>query len=559
MRALGIDLGTTYSATAIVDEAGRPVLLKNSLGELTTPSVVLFETNAAGDEPIVGSVAKRLAGSRPDDVVQYVKRHMGDSSWVYDSPAGDEFRPEEISAILLKALVADAERALSEEIRDVVITVPAYFDDARRTATKQAGAIAGLNVLRVLNEPTAAALSYGLSAEEDGYVLVYDLGGGTFDVTILGVEGKSFKVLATDGDRNLGGFDWDNTLMKLVVTELESVHGVTDFYDHLDAVADLRERCEQAKRALSDVEETSVQLSFRGQHFGVTITREQFEVASNTLLKRTRELVEDTLDESGLDWHEISAVLLVGGSTRMPAVTTMLQGLTGQTAAHGVDPDAAVALGAAIQAALEVEGDAQGALLGVTIEDVTSIALGSRALDEEYKQRNWTIIPKNTRVPASGMRSFTTTGPRSRIYIDVTQGDDPDPDFVSVVGEGYVDLEEEWPEGTDFAVVFRYDIDQTVTVEVYRLPSEEYVGAFEIDRVANLDAEGVAEATSRVAALVQSLPASQPTDTPVSNPQAPTAAPISTTAAVPLVSPHQSATSHIHDTVAPVQNAHTHF
>ena len=532
MRAIGIDLGTTYSAAAVVDETGRPKILANSLGDATTPSVVLFESSGHTDSPIVGEAAKRLAGSRPDDIVQYVKRHMGDSSWVYDAPSGAEYRAEEVSAIILRALVRDAEAALGEEVRDVVITVPAYFDDARRTATKQAGAIAGLNVLRVLNEPTAAALSFGLTAEKDGYVLVYDLGGGTFDVTILGIEGKNFTVLATDGDRNLGGFDWDNAIMRFVIDELEQTHGITDFTDDLGAVADLRERCEQAKRALSDVESTAIQLSYRGQHYGIPLTREQFEASSKTLLKRTQELVEDTLDESGLDWNEIDTVMLVGGSTRMPAVSALLERLSGQAAVAGVDPDQAVALGAAIQAGLEsADLHPGGRLTDVVVEDVTSIALGSLALDANNDQKNWVIIAKNTPIPASGVEHFTTMGPRQQIFVSVTQGDDPEPEFVSVIGEGSVQLEEEWPTGTDFAVVYRYDIDQTVTVEVYRLPEESYVGAFEIDRAANLTEAGVVDAASRLNTLeVTSAGIPETTVLPV-------AAPLTSPVAAPLVSP----------------------
>lgn len=529
-----------------MDESGRPRILRNTLGELTTPSVVLFETEDGTDAPIVGAQAKRVAGSRPDDIVQYVKRHMGDSSWVYDSPAGEEYRAEEVSAIILSALVREAEEALGEPIRDVVITVPAYFDDARRTATKQAGSIAGLNVLRVLNEPTAAALSFGLSADRDGYVLVYDLGGGTFDVTILGIEGRNFTVLATDGDRNLGGFDWDNALMKLVVDELEGEHGVSEFYDDLDAVAALREKCEQAKRALSDSDATSIQVSFHGRHLGVTVTREQFEEASRRLLRRTQELVEDTMDESGLDWDDITTVMLVGGSTRMPAVRGLLERLSGQQPTDGVDPDEAVALGAAIQAGMESsERETLDQLSDVVIEDVTSIALGALAVDVDGDKsvKNWVVIPKNTAVPAVGMDTFSTRAPRREITVEVTQGDDPDPEFVTVIGTGRIVLEEEWPENTDFAVVYRYDIDQTVTVEVYRLPEESYAGAFEIDRPANLSEESVAEASSRLREVLMSEPksASQVSAEPLTDPSSqPSVAPLAVPVASTLVSPVQA-------------------
>ena len=502
-RSVGIDLGTTYSAVAVVDESGAPVILRDAEGRATTPSVVLFETVEGADAPVVGHAAKQQAGVRPDDVVQHVKRHMGDPSWRFDSPADEQYRPEEISAFILRALVQRAEVALGETIRDVVITVPAYFDDSRRTATRQAGEIAGLNVLRVLNEPTAAALSYGVAAQADEITVVYDLGGGTFDVSILGIEGNDFAVLATEGDRNLGGFDWDNALIKLVVQELEDRHGVRDFYDDLDAVAALRERAEQAKRELSTSDSAEILVVHGGAERRVTITREQFETATRSLVRRTQELVEDTLDAAGIGWSDVSTVVLVGGSTRMPAIRSLIERLSGLTPVEGVDPDQAVALGAAIQAALVGGGEAPAGLADVRIADVTSHALGTLALDDDDDQRNWVIIEKNAKVPAQGVNVLTTMGPRTQLRVTVTQGDDPDPDFVTVIGVGIVDLDEEWPAGVDFAVVYRYDVDQTVTVEIYRLPGDEYVGAFAIERVANLTAEKVEEAIDRIDRLAE--------------------------------------------------------
>lgn len=500
--ALGIDLGTAYSAVAVMQPTGTPVVLPNREGEPITPSVVLFKNSKGKDAPVVGAAAKRQAALRPDDVVQYVKRYMGDSSWRFDSSNDESYRPEEISAIILRELVNDAAERLGEAIENVVITVPAYFDDSRRTATKQAGTIAGLNVLRVLNEPTAAALSYGLSADRDGIVLVYDLGGGTFDVTILGIENRSFEVLATDGDRNLGGFDWDNAIMNLVAAELESSHGVTGLFDDIEAVATLREKAEQAKRALSASQRTSIQLSLDAGHFSVDITRDRFEQASKSLLKRTQELVEDTIDDSGLAWDDIDQVLLVGGSTRMPAVRDLLVRLSGKEPVKGVDPDQAVALGAAIQAELCREDDGSPALSGVSIQDVTSQGLGTSACDTQTGEMgNVVIIPKNTPIPTSGEQVFSYPVPITEMNIDLTQGDDTDLDFVTEIGRGVIQLGEEWPAGTDFRMVYHYDIDQTVTVEVFRLPEDTFAGAFAIDRVANLDETAVGEAALKLSTL----------------------------------------------------------
>lgn len=501
-RAVGIDLGTTYSAVAVVDDNGYPTIVPTARGSRTTPSVVLFESVAGADAPLVGSSAKDKASTRTDDVVQYVKRHMGDPSWRFDSATGAQYRPEEVSAIILRALVHEAEQTLGEPIHDVVITVPAYFDDSRRTATKHAGTIAGLNVLRVLNEPTAAALSFGISTDEDGIVLVYDLGGGTFDVTILGIEGTAFAVLATDGDRNLGGFDWDNAIMKYVVSELESAHLVTDIYDDIDAVAALREAAEEAKRALSSAGATEIAISYRGERYTVPLSREKFEALTKSLLRRTQDLVEDTLDASGLEWDDISSVLLVGGSTRMPAVRALVRRLSGREAADGVDPDEAVALGAAIQAALESTAEvAPASIRGVTIADVTSHALGTIALDDDDQPRNFVVIDKNTEVPAAGSRVLATVRPATELYVTITQGDDPDLEFTTEIGSGVITLEEEWPADTHYALIYRYDVDQTVNVEVYRLPDELAIGSFAIDRVANLDAATVEKAAEKLASL----------------------------------------------------------
>ena len=244
--AIGIDLGTTNSAIAVVRPDGRPEILKNREGAATTPSVVLFQDFGGGDEPLVGEQAKRQAGINPTDVVQHVKRYMGDASWRFDSESGAQYSPEEVSAIVLKRLKEDAELALGASVTDAVITVPAYFDDSRRIATKHAGQIAGLNVLRVLNEPTAAALSYGVENNSGGHVLVYDLGGGTFDVTILRIAGAEFEVVATDGDRNLGGFDFDNVLMNYLNDELKK-QGAPDSFEDVSLMVQLREQAEDVK------------------------------------------------------------------------------------------------------------------------------------------------------------------------------------------------------------------------------------------------------------------------------------------------------------------------
>ena len=302
----------------------------------------------------MGEQAKRQAGINPTDVVQHVKRYMGDASWRFDSESGAQYSPEEVSAIVLKRLKEDAELALGASVTDAVITVPAYFDDSRRIATKHAGQIAGLNVLRVLNEPTAAALSYGVENNSGGHVLVYDLGGGTFDVTILRIAGAEFEVVATDGDRNLGGFDFDNALMNYLNDELKK-QGAPDSFEDVSLMVQLREQAEDVKKSLSTVPATNAYVTIHGRSYRVPVNRGIFDAQIAGLLRRTEEILEDVLQEAQLTWAHIDKVLLVGGSTRMPAVRQMLEKVTGKTPELGVNPDEAVALGAAIQAALESE------------------------------------------------------------------------------------------------------------------------------------------------------------------------------------------------------------
>lgn len=511
-RAIGIDLGTTYSAVAVLDAAGRGTVLNNSEGENTTPSVVFFSESEGKDEPVVGTMAKHMAATSPDDVVQFVKRHMGDPNWRFDSTSGQTYTAEEISAIILKRLKQDAELALGEPVTDAVITVPAYFDDARRTATKQAGKMAGLNVMRVLNEPTAAAISYGLDAEKNGTVLVYDLGGGTFDVTALRIDNLNFEVLGTDGDRNLGGFDFDNALMKLIADDVAKQGGeglLSDF----EATADLREKAEMAKRALSNVAKTNVFITYQGKNYKVSVSRKDFEKATESLLNRTRELVEDVLDETELTWNDIDYLLLIGGSTRMPMVREMMEKLSGKTPESNVNPDEAVALGAAIQAMLEVANgvgntNTDGTVpmpshgTDIVIQDVTSQALGVLVLDSQTGQmKNSVMIPRNAKIPGSFSDEFSTVSDnQTEIRVQVTQGDDPDPQFVVILGESTLHIPP-YPAGAPIRTTYHYDIDQTVQIEVTDLTSGQSLGSFEIDRSANLNDEQVAAATDKISRM----------------------------------------------------------
>ena len=502
--AVGIDLGTTNSAVSVVRPTGKPEVLKNKEGDSITPSVVLFQSFGGPDEPLVGEQAKRQAAAFPDDIVQHVKRYMGDPSWRFDSSSGAQYSAEEVSAIILKRLKEDAEIALGEEVTDAVITVPAYFDDARRTATKQAGQIAGLNVLRVLNEPTAAALSYGIDADANGTVLVYDLGGGTFDVTILKIAGTEFEVIATDGDRNLGGFDFDNALMSYLNEELKK-QGAPDALEDIALMASLREKAEFAKKALSTVPKTNVQFSANDQHYRVPLTREEFNEVTQSLMVRTQELVADVLEASKLTWDDIDKVLLVGGSTRMPAVRELVEQMSGKSPELDVNPDEAVALGAAIQATLEGDIEVSTEQVGskatvesflggpVHISDVTSQALGVILIEADgVTEFNQVMIERNTKVPAkTELKTKTAYDRQTAVHVKVTQGDERDPQNVTTV----------YPKGSPLRVSYEYDVDQTVVVEVYDLTANKSLGTIKIERVANLGEGELGEMEQKIGGM----------------------------------------------------------
>lgn len=505
-RSIGIDLGTTYCAVAILEDTGEPEILPNRDGENITPSVVLFQAFDGRDEPLVGTMAKHSAVGAPDDVVQFVKRNMGDPAWRFESTAGTTYSAEEVSGIILRRLKEDAELALGEPVKDAVITVPAYFDDARRVATRQAGEIAGLNVLRVLNEPTAAALSFGLDTAAEGTVLVYDLGGGTFDVTLMRIAGGEFDVLGTGGDRNLGGFDFDNRLMEHIAAKLEE-QGGPDMLESNAQVAALREKAELAKRSLTTVTSTSVHVSVDGTPYRVTVERSEFERITADLLNRTRDLTQAVLDEASVAWSGLDHILLVGGSTRMPMVRNLVERLAGRAAERSVHPDEAVALGAAIQAAIE-DVASSGADIEVfaaqapVIADVTSQSLGVIQLDgDSSREVNTVVIPRNSKIPAKlSVDGFTVVDGQTSINVQVTEGDDTDPRYVVEIGSKELPIPP-YPKGSPVRVSYAYDIDQTVFVELTDLTAGRSLGTFTLDRRANLTDDQLRESAGKVASL----------------------------------------------------------
>ena len=503
-KVVGIDLGTTFSAIAHVnDDYGQWEIIPNAEGDRTTPSVILFADNNV----VVGKIAKQQAKAMPDQIVEFVKREMGKPVGISESENefsfefdGKAYSAEELSALIIEKLKKDAEARLKTEITDAVITVPAYFMDAERQATRNAGEIAGLNVLRVLNEPTAAALTYGLGQQgNDQTVFVFDLGGGTFDVTIMKISESKLEMIATDGDHRLGGKDWDDRIITYVADMFETEHGVNPLDDNF-AYQSLQLESISVKEFLSTLDVSSVLCQYDGKSSNVELTREQFEELTADLLERCRQTCENVLSEKEMTWDDIDTVLLVGGSTRMPMIQNMLTNISGKEInPTEVNPDDTVALGAAIDGVIrQFEEITRGDSATSTAEDISDGAIdriiglrGTKKIevidgathnmgltpvkdvDGQHKQYIHVMIPKMTRIPCEVVsEDFGTIEPnQDNILIEIVEGLEQDqfkdeiPEFEAFkLGECILDLPPNLPQGTTIKVTFKYNLDQTLEV-----------------------------------------------------------------------------------------------
>ena len=503
-RAVGIDLGTTLSKLAYLDEGGHPVLVPNAEGELLTPSVVAF----AKANIMVGRDALREVLSNPARAVLHVKRQMGNPKWRFKVD-GETYTPETISALILKKLKQDAELHIGP-IHKAVITVPAYFDDARRKATEDAGTVAGLQVLDIVNEPTASALAYGLSkGAEDGVFLVYDLGGGTFDVTVIEKTGQELITLATDGDVELGGKDWDDRLVAFLAEKFIHEFG-DDPREDPRALSYLAISSEEAKKTLSRRADANVPVSYKGHWGNYQVTREEFESLTEDLLAVTQLTTEMVLEEAGITWKSVSKIIPTGGSTRMPAVMKLLDKVSGRKVKTEVPVDEAVAQGAAIHAAIcdlksgdrirEISLEAAARLGQIHTVDVAAHALGLIIKDARtLLYRNDVLLPKNTRLPASITKNFqTAVDGQTKILLQVVQGDAPDPAANITIGQVEVTgLPPGRPAGALVKVTYSYDRKGRIHVAAEDQASGKGVAA-EITRTAGLSAPEVAAEAQRL-------------------------------------------------------------
>ena len=481
-KAVGIDLGTTFSAVAHIDAYGKPQIIPNAESERITPSVVLFD----GSKAIVGTIAKNNSVAEPEKIVDFVKREMGKPKEQFHREFnGTTYSAEELSALILKKLKSDAEKYLKIPVTDAVITVPAYFNDSERTATITAGRLAGLNVLHIINEPTSAALAYGLDKlDEDQTVFVFDLGGGTFDVTLMRIAEHRLEMVATNGDHRLGGKDWDDIIVNHVAEEFDRAHGENPLLD-LQSYQDLQSRALAAKIQLSSRDRTTIVHSHNGKSIKVELTREEFESMTKHLVEKCKAICEIVMRQAQMPWSQVNKILLVGGMTRMPMVREMIAKLASVPLAEDVNPDEAVAVGAAIQAVLSLlnEEDATGEKMLpsetrqqfssrdgglIQVRNITSHTLGVVLWDEAHLEEYvFPMIKKMTSMPAVAKNSFgTATANMQRAIVRIVEGESTLPQECTPLGICDVELPPFLPKGSPVELTYEYNANQVLEVAV---------------------------------------------------------------------------------------------
>jgi len=508
-KAIGIDLGTTFSVIAHIDNYGKPQIIANAESERITPSVILFD----GSNVIVGTQAKNSAVAEPEKIVDFVKREMGKPKDQFQREFnGKAYSAEELSALIIKKLKVDAEKYLGEPVTDAVITVPAYFNDAERTASITAGQLAGLNVLQIVNEPTAAALAYGLDKlDENQTVFVFDLGGGTFDVTIMRIHEHKLEMLATNGDHRLGGKDWDDVIVNQVAEEFDRLHGEMPLLD-LHSYQDLHNRALAAKIQLSTRPRSVVVYHHGGKSVKLEFTRKQFEKDTRHLVEKCKTICEMVMQEADMKWDKIDKVLLVGGMTRMPMIREMIGKLSSVPLSDHVNPDEAVAVGAAVQGVLSLLGEESvsgektvndltrkqfssldGGLIQVT--DITSHTLGVVLWDERHlNEYVFPMIRKMTAIPAVVKNSFGTANANMmRAVVKVVEGESTIPTECTSLGICDVQLPPFLPKGSPVELTYQYNANQVLEVSVVAAGNRSNVS---IDRNTGLAPDEIEEATS---------------------------------------------------------------
>jgi len=516
-KVVGIDLGTTFSAMAHIDNYGKPQIIPNTETERITPSVIFFD----GSNVIVGTVAKNNAVAEPEKIVDFVKREIGKPKEQFHREFnGKVYSAEELSALIIKKLKADAEKYLEQRVTDAVITVPAYFNDAERTATITSGQLAGLNVLQIINEPTAAALAYGLDKlDENQTVFVFDLGGGTFDTTIMRINDHKIEMIATNGDHRLGGKDWDDVIVNLIAEEFDRLHGENPLLD-LHSYQDLHIRALSAKVQLSSRNSTTVVYHHGGKSVKLTLTRKDFEKRTRHLVEKCKTICEMVMQEAKLKWDKIDKVLLAGGMTRMPMIRQMISSFASVPMVDQLNPDEVVARGAAIQGMLSMlnEEDRSGertisdtvrqrfsGLDGGLIEvsDITSHTLGVVLWDEkQLHEYVFPMIPKMTRVPAVTKNSFGTADANMQhAVVKVVEGESTVPAECTPLGVCDIQLPPYLPKGSPVKLTYQYNANQVLEVQVEAAGNNAQVT---IDRNTGLDPKDIGQAASSLGELTVS-------------------------------------------------------